>query len=119
MSTKPRSATRGRSTFLVEVTNISSKGLWLLIDENEHFLPYKQFPWFREARVSEILAVTRPSSHHLYWPDLDVDLAIESIVHPERYPLVSVGRSNSRMQRTSARSQERAKGRITRGSPRR
>jgi hypothetical protein len=26
---------------------------------------------------------------HLYWPDLDVDLAVESIRNPERFPLVS------------------------------
>jgi hypothetical protein len=30
-----------------------------------------------------------PSSHHLYWPDLDIDLAVESLTHPERYPLIS------------------------------
>jgi hypothetical protein len=27
--------------------------------------------------------------HHLYWPDLDIDLAVESIRHPEKFPLVS------------------------------
>jgi hypothetical protein len=26
---------------------------------------------------------------HLYWPDLDIDLSVESIEHPERFPLVS------------------------------
>jgi hypothetical protein len=25
----------------------------------------------------------------LYWPDLDIDLAVDSIEHPEQYPLVS------------------------------
>jgi hypothetical protein len=29
------------------------------------------------------------SDRHLYWPDLDVDLDVESIFHPENYPLVS------------------------------
>jgi hypothetical protein len=24
-----------------------------------------------------------------YWPELDVDLAVESIRHPEKFPLVS------------------------------
>jgi hypothetical protein len=33
--------------------------------------------------------VTLPSPHHLYWPDLDIDLAVDSLDHPERYPLVS------------------------------
>jgi hypothetical protein len=31
----------------------------------------------------------RPHAGHLYRPDLDVDLAEESIDHPERYPLIS------------------------------
>jgi len=30
-----------------------------------------------------------PHPHHLYWPDLDIALAVESIDHPERFPLVS------------------------------
>jgi hypothetical protein len=30
-----------------------------------------------------------PSADHLYWPTLDVDLSVESLRHPERYPLVS------------------------------
>jgi hypothetical protein len=30
-----------------------------------------------------------PSPHHLRWPDLDVDLAVESIRDPEKFPLVS------------------------------
>jgi hypothetical protein len=38
--------------------------------------------------------VRRPSAsngqRHLRWPDLDVDLALESIEHPERYPLGSM-----------------------------
>lgn len=119
MSTKPKSATPGKSTFPVEVTNISAKGLWLLIDHGEHFLSYDQFPWFRDARVSEILAVTRPSSHHLYWPVLDIDLAVESILHPDRYPLISAGRSDNGLQRTSARIKAAAKRKPSQRSPRR
>lgn len=83
------SATRGSAISAVEVTNISQHGLWLLTDEGEYFLPFETFPWFREAPVRKLLHVELPSRHHLYWPDLDVDLEIDSIVHPERYPLVS------------------------------
>ena len=73
----------------VEVTNISSHGFWLLIGERERFVPFKEFPWFKDARISELIRVELQSPHHLYWPDLDVDLAVESIDHPERFPLVS------------------------------
>ncbi|MFZ0428957.1 MAG: DUF2442 domain-containing protein [Acidobacteriota bacterium] len=84
-----KSTGRGSSTSGVEVTNISKNGLWLLVGDTEHFLPFEEFPWFREATVGELLNVELPHPHHVHWPDLDVDLAMESIEHPERYPLVS------------------------------
>ena len=83
------SAALGVSTSPVEVTNISQHGFWLLLEEEELFLPFSSFPWFRDAAVGKILHVELPSTNHLYWPELDVDLAVESIRHPERFPLVS------------------------------
>jgi hypothetical protein len=77
---------RGTSTSAVEVTNISPHGFWLLVDSRELFLPFEVFPWFRDASVHAISHVERPQPHHLYWPLLDVDLTIESIEHPERFP---------------------------------
>jgi len=77
-----RSAKRGLSTSEVEVTNISPHGFWLLISEHELFVSFDHFPWFKDASVSAISRVELPSPHHLYWPDLDVDLAVESIEHP-------------------------------------
>jgi len=79
----------GLSTSAIEVTNISKHGFWILLEERELFVPFSDFPWFRKAAVEAILNVEQPHSGHLYWPDLDVDLAVESIEHPERYPLVS------------------------------
>ena len=71
----------------VEVTNISTHGIWLLVDEREFFLSYEDFPWFKEVPIGNILRVEQPTPGHFYWPDLDVDLSIESIEHPERFPL--------------------------------
>ena len=73
----------------VEVTNVSVHGFWLFVGERELFVPFEQFPWFRDASIRAIANVQLPSPHHLYWPDLDIDLAVESIEHPEKYPLVS------------------------------
>jgi hypothetical protein len=84
-----KSEVRGTDTSDVEVTNISRHGFWLLLAEKELFLPFAEFPWFKDAPVSAILHVEWPQPHHLYWPDLDVDLAVESIEHPERFPLVA------------------------------
>jgi hypothetical protein len=79
----------GKRTSEVEVTNISKHGFWLLLDGRELFLPFAEFPWFRDVPVGKLLNVELPQPHHLYWPDLDVDLAVESIEHPERFPLIS------------------------------
>lgn len=73
----------------VEVINVSQHGLWLLLHEKEVFLPFEKFPWFRDAPIGKVLHVELPSAQHLYWPELDVDLEVESVLHPERYPLVS------------------------------
>ena len=70
-----KSAAPGQSTSQVEVTNVSRHGFWILIGEQELFAPFKKFPWFKDASIGEITRVELPSPHHLYWPDLDVDLA--------------------------------------------
>lgn len=77
----------GKSTSLAEVTNISNHGIWLLTRGKELFIPYEEFPWFKDAPVGKILNVEEPMPGHFYWPELDVDLGIESIEHPERFPL--------------------------------
>ncbi|MDH5670276.1 MAG: DUF2442 domain-containing protein [Nitrospira sp.] len=84
-----KSAALGKNTSGAEVTNISKHGFWLLVADEELFVPFKEFPWFQDASVSEITNVEWPNPNHLYWPDLDVDLATESIRHPEKFPLIS------------------------------
>jgi hypothetical protein len=79
----------GSVTSAIEVTNISQHGFWLLIDERELFLPFEDFPWFRRATVDAILRVERPHPAHLHWPELDVDLSVDSLEHPDKYPLVA------------------------------
>jgi len=79
----------GTGTSTVEVTNISKHGFWLLLDGRELFLSFDHFPWFKQATVDAILSLERPAPQHLRWPDLDVDLAVDSIEHPEHYPLKS------------------------------
>lgn len=80
----------GRNISGPEVTHVSGHGIWLLVRDEELFLPYDDFPWFREASISAILNVEEPTRGHLFWPDLDVDLGLESIAHPQRFPLRSL-----------------------------
>ena len=77
----------GKDISRAEVTNISPHGVWLLVQNQELFMPYAEFPWFKDAPVAKILNLEEPTPGHFYWPDLDVDLTLESIEHPERFPL--------------------------------
>ena len=79
--------TLGGGTSGVEVSHISAHGVWLLAHEQELFMPYEEFPWFREATVQDVLNVEEVAPDHFHWPDLDVDLTTDMIAHPERYPL--------------------------------
>ena len=79
----------GTSTFPVEVTNVSRHGLWLLVGDEELFLPFEHFPWFRDASIEKISVVERQTADHLYWPLLDIDLTVESIRTPDAFPLVA------------------------------
>jgi len=92
------SAALGRSTSPAEVTNVSAHGFWLFVGARELFVPFQQFPWFRDASIRAITNVQLPSPHHLYWPDLDIDLAVESIEHPAKYPLVSQAQPKKALQ---------------------
>ena len=84
-----KSAARGKNISDVEVLNISKFGIWLLADGVEIFASYEEFPWFRKAVIDDILNVCCPHPGHLYWPKLDIDLSIESLVSPEKFPLIA------------------------------
>ena len=55
---------------------------------------FDQFPWFRAATLAQLFAVELHHGDHLYWPELDVDLDLDRILHPEKYPLVARGAFN-------------------------
>jgi hypothetical protein len=77
----------GTTTFSAEVTNVSGDCVCMLIDDEELTFPYSEFPWFKAATILQVLNVLRPTPDHLYWPDLDIDLSVDSIRHPEMFPL--------------------------------
>ena len=81
------SSMHGKCTSDIEVTNVSSHGIWLLADGREMFLSYDDFPWFKDAPIGKIMNVGQPVPGHFQWPDLDIDVDIESIEHPDKYPL--------------------------------
>ena len=72
-----------------EVLSIGKFGVWVLAEGKEHLLDYKNFPWFKTATVEQVLHLTLPHPGHLYWPDLDIDLATNSHSDPDAFPLIA------------------------------
>lgn len=81
------SLAHGNNTSAIEVTNISAHGVWILAHDKELFMSYDDFPWFKDQAVKTIFNVEEQSRGHFYWPDLDVDLTVEIIENPSRFPL--------------------------------
>ncbi len=82
------SSNPGTNEAKVEVTHISAHGLWLLIENIEYFLAHDTFPWFKDAPIGKVLNVVLAAPGHVRWPELDVDLSLEILHHPEHYPLL-------------------------------
>ena len=80
----------GKSTSIVEISHISSFGIWIYAHDKEYFLAYDHFPWFKEQKIGSILNIREVSPGHFYWPELDIDLNENIILHPENYPLGSM-----------------------------
>ena len=79
-----RSSALEKSASPAEVQDISRNGIWLFVQGKEYFLAYADHPWFKEAKLAEIHNLKLLHGTHLYWPDLDVDLELESLQQPER-----------------------------------
>ena len=84
-----KSANIGDAISPVEVLNISPHGFWILIRDEELFLDFDLFPWFRNATLAQLFAVELLNDDHLYWSLLDVDLDTDRIKNPQNYPLVA------------------------------
>jgi len=77
----------GGKSVSVSVENITPFGIWLFVKGKEYFLGYADYPYFRDQILSAIQDVKLLHEFHLYWPQLDVDLEIDNIEHPKKYPL--------------------------------
>ena len=82
-----RSSALGSDTSAVEVTHVSSHGIWLFAHNEELFMSYEDFPWFKKQAIEAVLNVEELSPDHYYWPTIDVDLTKEIIKNPDRFPL--------------------------------
>ena len=52
---------------------INAHGILLFVGGKEYYLSYDRYPWFRNAKVSDVLDVTIPDEDSLRWDAIDVD----------------------------------------------
>ena len=90
-----KSSALGTDILEAEVVQIDRHGFWLNVRGVEYFLSFEEFPWFKNAKVDQILHVELFHDTHLYWPDLDVDLSLDILSNPEQYPLIDNLESSS------------------------
>jgi hypothetical protein len=72
----------------VEIVHVNRRGLWLASGDAEYYLDFKHFPWFQKASIETVCEVEEITPGHFYWPKLDLDLDLDTILNPDRYPLV-------------------------------
>lgn len=85
-----KSSARGAGTSVrPEVLGLTPRALWVLVGDRELMLDLKRFPWFARASMEDVCDVVLLHGEHLHWPRLDIDLHLESIEHPERFPLIA------------------------------
>lgn len=72
----------------VSVLMINMQGIILTVLGQDYFISYNRVPWLRDARISDVLNVKMCGHSAIEWEALGIDLEIESLKHPERYPLI-------------------------------
>ena len=73
----------------IRVTNVSADEFEVQIGDEKLVLHHADFPWFRDAPIEELRNVEMISIDHMRWPHLDIDLHVDSVRFPEKFPLIS------------------------------
>ena len=72
----------------VSVLMINDKGIMLSVKGSDYFISYNRMPWIKNASIMDALNVQMSGRNAIEWPTLNIDLEIDSLKHPERYPLI-------------------------------
>ena len=70
-----------------QITSIEQDGFWLLTEEGEFFVSFERYPAFQKAKVEQIFDFEQDEDA-FYWPELDIDIELDALKHPEKYPLI-------------------------------
>ncbi len=70
-----------------QITSIEDDGFWLLVQNEEFFVPFDRYPDFQNATIQQIFNF-EDDGDEFYWADLDIDIELDALRHPERFPLI-------------------------------
>jgi len=65
-----------------DIISINRHGFWLRWRDEELYLPFAMFPWFEHATVAQLCRIESIGESCLYWPGLDLELALDAIRQP-------------------------------------
>ena len=63
----------------VSVLMINAQGIMISVQGCDYFLSYNRIPWMQDAPIRSVLNVKMSGPEAIEWPDLDVDLEIDSL----------------------------------------
>lgn len=69
------------------ITAITHLGFYLLVESKEYFIPFTDYPVFKQASVDEIYDFKMLSPRQIYWKKLDCDIELEALEYPEKFVL--------------------------------
>jgi hypothetical protein len=78
----------GNSILVNEVTNITKIGFWILINGKEYFVPFIEYPVFKQASIEQIINFEMLSPQQLHWKSLDCDIELNALANPQQFPLI-------------------------------
>jgi hypothetical protein len=55
---------------------------------SDYFVSFNRLPWLKEAKLSDIMNVSMLGKNAITWSNLGIDLEVESLKFPEKYPLI-------------------------------
>jgi hypothetical protein len=70
------------------VLSITIDGVFITAFGKDYFLSFNRLPWFKDAKVSDIMNVRNVGTMGIRWDSMDVDLELDSLIHPVKYPLI-------------------------------
>ena len=82
------SSKSGTGTSVCNLTGINDLGFWVLVEDKEYFVPFSDYPGFKQSSVNQILNIRFLPPSQLHWNEIDMDIELQELAQPESFPLI-------------------------------